>query len=451
MIFGLLLENKFIYNMKNFLILISTFTFSFLSNAQIQSGPMVGYSDFKEVGLWVQTQTAAKVKINYWEQGTNAPKMSTDEILSEKAHGFAVHLVADLVQPGKKYDYEVMVNGKKIVRDYPLSFQTQALWQYRTEPPTFKFALGSCVYINQAETDRPGQPYGGFYDIFPSIKAQNPDFMIWGGDNLYLRETDWSTHKGIYDRYTHGRSLPELQELLGSVHHYAIWDDHDYGTNDADRGFWNKQMTLDAFKDFWVNPNYMAQNAGTTGTFIWNDCQFFLMDNRWWKAPNENTEANKDYYGKQQLQWLMDNLTTSKATFKFIVTGGQVVNPAKVFENMANYEEENQGLFKAIENAKIPGVLFVSGDRHHTILHKKERSGTYPLYDLTVSPLTSGPSKPKDIELGSSYVEGTLLAERNFATFEVSGILKDRVLKMNIFNTKGELKWTKEIRANELK
>jgi alkaline phosphatase D len=59
---------------------------------------------------------------------------------------------------GKKYDYEVWVNGKKVARDYPLSFQSQELWQYRKDPANFKFAFGSCNYINEAETDRPGRP-----------------------------------------------------------------------------------------------------------------------------------------------------------------------------------------------------------------------------------------------------------------------------------------------------
>lgn len=39
---------------------------------------------------------------------------------------------------------------------------------------------------------------------------------------------------------THSRSVAELQPFLASTHHYAIWDDHDYGPNDSDRGFYNK-------------------------------------------------------------------------------------------------------------------------------------------------------------------------------------------------------------------
>lgn len=52
--------------------------------------------------------------------------------------------------------------------------------------------------------------------------------------------------------------------------------------------------------------------------------------------------------------------------------------------------EELNELLTAIEREKINGVLFLSGDRHHTELTKVSRAGTYPLYDLTSSPLTSG-------------------------------------------------------------
>ena len=37
--------------------------------AQIKSGPMLGYSDMKEVLIWVQAEQAATVHIQYHELG----------------------------------------------------------------------------------------------------------------------------------------------------------------------------------------------------------------------------------------------------------------------------------------------------------------------------------------------------------------------------------------------
>lgn len=418
--------------------------------AQVQSGPMVGYSEMREVLLWVQTKQAAKVKFMYWEQGNSTQKMSTEEVLTQKDKAFVAKLIADQVQPSKKYDYELWLDGKKMNFSYPLTFQSQTLWQWRTDPPAFKFAFGSCAYVNDAPYDRPSA-YGGDYDIYTAIYQQKPDFMVWGGDNTYLREPDWNTRTGVLYRNTHTRSLPQLQPLLASTHNYAIWDDHDFGPNDSDRSFALKNVTSEAFRLFWGNPNYVFEGA-CTSTFEWGDAQFFMLDDRWFRSPN-NRKDDRTYFGEEQLRWLVDALIGSKATFKFIVTGGQILNTAALFENYATYGEERALLLQKIVDAKIPGVIFLTGDRHHTVLHKLNRFGTYPLYDFTVSPLTSGAGKPADAEKTTeTYVSGTNVEnKRNFGMFEITGPEKDRVLKVTIFDAKGSQQWQREIKASELK
>ncbi|WP_255157668.1 hypothetical protein [Siphonobacter sp. BAB-5385] len=83
------------------------------AQAQLQSGPMLGYSDYMEVMVWAQTKKAAKVKIQYWEVGNPSNKRSTDEVNTEKTNAYIAHLYADQVEPGKKYEYEVGWMEKK--------------------------------------------------------------------------------------------------------------------------------------------------------------------------------------------------------------------------------------------------------------------------------------------------------------------------------------------------
>ncbi|GAB3888996.1 alkaline phosphatase D family protein [Spirosoma agri] len=428
------------------------------ATSKLQAGPMVGYSDMREVMLWVQTKGPARVQIRYSETGTSkngkvAPVHLTNEVQTNRQTVFTAHLLADQVEPGKKYKYELLIEGRTVSLPYRTQFQTQSLWQWRTDPPSFRFGVGSCTYVNEEGTDRPGKAYGDGYEIFTALTAQKPDFMLWTGDNTYTREVDWNSRTGVMRRYTHTRSLPDMQPLLASTHNYAIWDDHDYGPNDADRSYWLKPVTLEAFKLFWTNPNFVFPE-GCAGTFFWNDCQFFLLDDRTFRAPNDKPDGpEKPYFGDKQLQWLLDALTFSKAPFKFIVTGGQIINPTVAFENYATYGTERERLFKAIADAKIPGILFITGDRHHSILHRLDReSAGYPLYDLTISPLTSSVAQPRADELKQpTYVDGTLVAERNFGILSVTGPLTDRVLNIKVYNQKGAERWSRDIRASELK
>jgi alkaline phosphatase D len=421
---------------------------------QIQSGPMIGFTEMNEVLVWVQTKKAQKVKIKYNDLKNPSQSFFSEEVKTEKVNGFSTKIVLEELTPGANYNYEVYLNNKKQNFAYPTTFKTQALWQFRTDPPNFKVAVGSCIYIAQAETDRPGRAYGGEYEIFKSIANQKPDMMIWGGDNTYYREMDFNSKSGMIRRMTHSRSLPEMQELLANTSNYAIWDDHDYGANDADRSFWMKREALDVFKTFWGNPNYIFDNEAITGTTTFNDVQFFFVDDRWWKAPNDRlATGNRDYLGTKQMEWLIDALRTSSASFKVIVNGGQVINSDKVFENMSNYANERNYLIDAITKEKIAGVVFVSGDRHHTVAHKLDREGTYPLYDFTVSPITSGPAKP----LKSEYETKTIIPEtvvegkRNFGIMEFSGKFKERVMKMTILDKDGKEIWSKELKSGDLK
>ncbi len=417
----------------------------------LQSGPMVGYSTMKEVLLWAQTTQPAEVQFIYWDNGRPEVKYQTKPQSSLKEKAYVVKAIADQLEPGRTYHYQLVINGKKTAIDYPLTFQTQKLWQWREDPPAFTFALGSCHYVNEPKYDRPGDPYGGDYQIFNSIHASKPDFMVWLGDNLYLREVDWNSRTGILHRYTHTRSLPEMQPLLGSVHQYAIWDDHDYGPNDSDRSYWNKHITSEVFQLFWGNPNYnLTGEGGITGTFYWQDVQFFLLDDRYFRAPNADSDSAKVLIGDAQMQWLKDALTESRAAFKFICIGGQVLNAGAVYENYATYPLERRKLLQTVKESGAWGVIFLTGDRHHSELSKLEIEGFYPLYDFTVSPLTSSPHTPEENE-NSNMVDGTLVTTRNYGLVKVSGPRTERVLQLEIRDVQGELIWQRNLRAADLR
>lgn len=421
--------------------------------AELRSGPMLGYSAQRAVAVWVQTTAPAEVQIRYWTPDRPDSSQITPVLQTTREGDLIAEFDIAYLDPGTKYDYEVVIDGRTVRRPYPLQFQTQELWQWRREPPEFVVALGSCAYVNDTIYDRPGDPYGGGYGIFETIAAMDPDVMLWLGDNVYYRESDWDNPEMMSYRYAHTRQLPEMQALLGHTHNYAIWDDHDYGPNNSNRSYYLKGAALDIFEQYWANPTYGLPDApGAFTKFTWGGVDFFLLDDRYYRAPNDApTDGKKTMLGEEQLQWLIDALATSDTPFKMVVIGGQVLNDRNDYEGYARFPAEKQRIVDAIVERQIEGVLFLTGDRHHTELLRQDIEGGYPLYDFTNSPLTAGPGTPRGREADNPMrIDETLVTERNFGTLTFSGPRADRMVHLRTYDKEGDLLWEEEVRARDL-
>jgi alkaline phosphatase D len=408
----------------------------------IYSGPMVGYSSFREVMVWVQLDKVASVKMKYWTSNSTDTLISAAIVTNEESD-YTAHLIAKNLIPNSQYHYEILIDEKMVKPTYEQIFNTLTIWKHRTDAPDFDFVTGSCFYINEEYYDRPGSPYGGDYQIINSIYNDKPDFMLWLGDNTYLREADWDSRSGVYHRYRHTRHLKELQPLLANTHHYAIWDDHDYGPNDSDYTYSGKLWTRSAFNHYWANPEfYQEEIDGITNYFSWNDADFFLLDNRWYKSP---PSISGTILGKTQLKWLIDALRFSNAKFKFVCIGGQFLNSVREFENYANYADERNEIIDAINKYKINGVIFLTGDRHHSEISHLETIDGIDIYDITASPLTSG-AHPHPNENNINRISGSMIGERNYALLKVYGDSKNRKLLVTYKNSDGKVLFQYEIK-----
>ena len=426
------------------LLLVLNYAPSIQAQSPLRAGPMLGYNTMREVAVWVQTREAADVGLRYWPvSDVRDLHYSTFAKTSEQS-AYCATLIADSLAPGITYEYQVLIDDRALTTGEALRFTTPTNYAYRTEPPEFTFALGSCYYANEPAYDRPGKAYGGEYGIFQEIDSLQPDLMLWLGDNIYLRPGDFDSRSGVLHRYSHSRSIPELRGLLRSAHHYAIWDDHDYGPNDSDRSYPYKAWTREAFDLFWANPESShEQLAGTNATgFRYHDAEFFMLDNRSKRAPNACTTCEQmPLLGDDQLDWLIDALVSSTASYKFVLIGGQVLNPARVWENYAHHHgKERRRLLERIEAEGIKNVVFLTGDRHHTELSKLARGET-TLYDFTVSPLTSGATDRNKDEGNTLRVPGTFVGQRNFGTVTLSGPFNERLATLRIYDATGKLLW----------
>ena len=169
---------------------------------------------------------------------------------------------------------------------------------------------------------------------------------------------------------------------------------------------------------------------------------------------NGKPNPNKKMYGAAQLDWLKNALLQSNAnqniTCRFIATGSQVLNPVSPFDCFRKFSAEYNDLMSFLKENKINGVVFLTGDRHHSEIIKVDREGTYPLIDITASPLTSGSHKFGGVEKNNPYRLVGVEDMQNYTKITLKGLKKERVLQVEIFNPKGEKQANWEISLKEL-
>lgn len=426
---------------------------------KLLSQPMPGAVAHREATLVFEAIDTRRASLTYWKQGETVHSVIRQEAPDPTLVGGQIYrfIITDL-DPGTRYSYQLALDGQVVdlLWEKP-TFRTLEDWRFRSPAPDFTFLTGSCNYINEAKYDRPGKPYGQGTGILDHMSNSGADFMLWLGDNLYLRPADDTSRSGIWQRYQTKMSSPELQRLRSAMHHYATWDDHDFGPNDASKSYIFADTAFAAFKAYWANPSYGTwQTPGVFTSFDWSDCAFFLLDNRTYRDANRlNQEQypDKTQFGKAQKEWLKQQLLEKRnATFKFIALGGQVLR-GNTFESMGNYPKDQQEILDFIRENELRGVVFISGDRHFTELTKVERPDTYPLYELTSSPLTSGiaGSIKSGKEKNPMRVEGTLVDTQNYCSITVTGPKQERKLVIKAVDKDNREWWTREITAAELR
>jgi alkaline phosphatase D len=440
-------------------------TVSFATAGTLVSGPLLGYRAHRETAIVIETKDAREVRIDYHIQGR--PDTARSQIITSPwispAGGQPIKFVLPLLEMGATYSYSLTIDGQLQTFPYPLVFKTADLWEWRKAPPDFSFLFGSCAYLNDPAYDRPGTPYGKGTAIFRHMAESGADFTLWGGDNLYLREADYSSESGIWYRYSRDRATPDLQKLHAVMHHYATWDDHDYGPDNANASFEFKDVTLAVFKTYWGNPTYGERdNPGVYGKFVWGDAAFFLMDDRTYRddtALDQDRNPRKTAWGDRQFTWLKQSLLQAKALknyrFKFIVTGGQVVQTATKTSRLESHElyrREREELIEFIESHKITGVIFLTGDVHHTALYRRPLADQRAIYELTSSPFSSGAWTAATSERTRDplVVSGTIVGTQNYCQVRLTGQADARAVVIRCHDKDNTLQWEHTISASEL-
>lgn len=279
-----------------------------------------------------------------------------------------------------------------------------------TETPLTTIAFGSC---NREDLPQP---------LWEPIVQTNPQVWIWLGDNIY---GDSDTMAVLQRKYNMVQAEPGYQKLKATADIIGVWDDHDYGKNDAGKEYEMKEESAKLFWDFIGEPAnsprrkqegvYSAHTYGPKGKKV----KVILLDSRYHRDSlariNKVYQTNYtgDILGEEQWRWLEQELRNSDADINLIGNGIQVLPEEQVFEKWANFPKARKRLLDVIAASKAKGVILLSGDRHIAEISKTTVPGmSYPLYEITSSGLTHVYSG--DAIEPNKYRVGSLIKQLNF-------------------------------------
>lgn len=276
-------------------------------------------------------------------------------------------------------------------------------WKYDAETWPWERVVPDTSLKQDAPVDRFTIAFGGGAGYVPenermwdTIREVDPRAVLLLGDNVYIDDPE--TPEMQWFHYLRRQSQPEWMKLAREVPIYAIWDDHDFTTNDGWGGpkteepAW-KRKVWEVFKENWDNPYYGGgeENPGCWFDFRIGDVHFILIDGRYYRE-SPRTE-NPSMLGPVQMEWLKETLKKEPATFKVICSNVPMAPDVKPGskDTWDGYREERQRIYQFIAQEKIPGVIILSADRHRSDAYKIDAGveGMYPLYEFSSSRLTN--------------------------------------------------------------
>jgi len=433
---------------KAFIFIVSLSAFPAMGAADLSSGPMVGHLAHREANIWVQTSAAAEVAMRYRPSEGSAPTRETAPVKTTNENGFTAVLVADQVDPGTTYRYTILIDGRELTPNGPQQFTTPSAFWERAQPPAFRVALGGAHHTANRNLDPPYRELGGGYSIFERIAEAAPDLMIWAGDGVTLRRADLSSRSGIQRRYTESRAHAELRTLLGSIPHYAAWGRRDFGPPRADHRHGSRSWTSPAFADFWANPPSVTPHSHFT-QFVWGDAEFFILDINSFRDGSAASVRTPAFLGEAQLNWLRSSLHASEATFKIIVAGTSLLNPARVAGDYSSVREEHDRFVQMLREVKVPGLFFVGGGKGYGEFTRFVHSGSYDFHELTLGPLTATAEARGD-EINFFRQPGTYTEVKHFGLLEFDGPEDARRLTIRVMDVDGEELWNRTLEYSQM-
>lgn len=328
--------------------------------------PIVGLTQDNQTTILVRGNSPGNIQIEFHEVLGDTQTKFTDW----KRLSFATDLTTNFILPVK---YNTNYN-------YRVTFEdgTKSKWYNFTTFPE-QSESGNFSFIFSADFRENFLPHS----IFDYISTMEPTFVALLGDQIiadYGGDVNNSPSYSILPafRSKYLRNFDEHFQALGSqIPIVATWDDHDYGRDNSDNTYPNKEIAKQVFKENYPAYPYEVENGGIHYKFTIADVDVFVLDTRWYRSPmQENDVQGKTMLGEEQLSWFLNNLKQSSAPFKIVFSGvslndygGDVSSDRDGFDSWMGYKYERNRIISFVEENQIKGVMFFSGDQHFPSAH----------------------------------------------------------------------------------
>lgn len=266
--------------------------------------------------------------------------------------------------------------------------------------------------------------------ILQSVAASRPDLFVYMGDNVYGDEHGDMRLPELRHQYSLLSESPDFRHLRNAIPMLAVWDDHDYGANDAGAEFSAKEYSRRIFEAFWGNGARLRGRDGVYDAYTFGPegrrVQVIMLDTRSSRTElsrlpargprgpyAQSNDPDQRMLSDQQWRWLATQLR-QPAELRFIVSSIQVLADGHDFEAWRTLPQEQERLYSTVRESGALGVVFVSGDRHMAGLYAQDALLPYRAYELTTSSLNLSFS-PNSDEHSSNQV-GDMFTPVNFGT-----------------------------------
>jgi phosphodiesterase/alkaline phosphatase D-like protein len=205
--------------------------------------------------------------------------------------------------------------------------------------------------------------------VFDTIRSLEPNLFLSTGDFHYgdVAENSLGAFADLYD-LTLTRAAQAA--LYRSTPIAYIWDDHDYGPNDAAGDSPSRQAALISYRDH--VPHYDLALEGPDApigqAFTIGRVRFILTDNRSARDPKSvPDQPSKTMLGEEQLAWFLAELTDALERYPAVVWVNSVpwiAQAEKGADHWGGYTHERERIASAIANIRSDHLIMLAGDAH---------------------------------------------------------------------------------------